>query len=135
MYKWSDKEYFGVEVLLGKILESVIQDDLNESGDRIVFTTKNGKKYIMTHDQDCCERVYVKDISGDLEDLIGSPITMAEASTNSEGESRNPDDGYWDESHTWTFYKFATQKGFVTISWYGTSNGYYSESVGFYQVK
>jgi len=83
----------------------------------------------MYHDQDCCESVYVDDIDGDLSDLIGSPITLAEERTDND---QNP--GRWCESFTWTFYTFATVKGYVTIKWFGSSNGYYSESVTFAKI-
>lgn len=71
------------------------------------------------------------DIVGDLSDLIGQPLLMAEevceSDINPEGV-KIPD---FQDSFTWTFYKLATVKGYVTISWYGESNGYYNESVSF----
>lgn len=52
---------------------------------------------------------------------------MAEESTNSDDPPKS--DG--EESYTWTFYRMATVKGYVTIRWYGSSNGYYSERASF----
>lgn len=92
-----------------------------------VFFHVDDKIYHMHHQQECCETVYVEDVCGDVNDLIGSPILMAEESmTKGEGDS----DGI-ESSITWSFYKLATIKGYVTIRWYGESNGYYSESVEF----
>ncbi|EQK39795.1 hypothetical protein C672_3655 [[Clostridium] bifermentans ATCC 638] len=85
----------------------------------------------MYHEQNCCESVYIDEIHGDLNNLIGSEILMAE---EIEGESPSEVDSYF-ESYTWTFYKLATVKGYVTIRWFGESNGYYSESVDFAKVK
>ncbi len=111
-------------ILTGKILTKVEVQDVDE---RILFTTSDGMKYTMYHRDDCCESVNIEDICGDFEDLYGEELVIAEEVSNS---TDDPKDGY-DESFTWTFYKLVTNKGSVTIRWYGTSNGYYSESVDF----
>jgi hypothetical protein len=75
------------------------------------------------------------DIVGDLQDLIGTPLLMAEEVTNeSDVNPEGVEVPEYQESFTWTFYKLATIKGYVTISWYGQSNGYYNESVSFREI-
>jgi hypothetical protein len=117
--------------LIGKTLTEITNND-----EEIILKTSQGEVYKMWHSQDCCESVSVEDIIGDINDLIGNPILQAEESTNSEshpeGINRVHD---YDESFTWTFYKLATIKGYVTIRWYGESNGYYSESVRFDKIQ
>lgn len=109
--------------LKGKILTRI---DVVEYDEKIYFTTDQDQNFVMYHRSDCCESVNIEDICGDLNDLLNSPILLAEEVTNSD----NPK-GDYDESFTWTFYKLSTNLGSVTIRWYGSSNGYYSESVDF----
>jgi hypothetical protein len=114
-----------IEDLVGKVLVSVE----NRNSEELIFTLDTGEAYKLYHLQDCCEGVNIEDVIGDLNDLVGSPILMAEEVTHSgENPEGVPVKDYQD-SYTWTFYKLATIKGYVTIRWYGESNGYYSESV------
>ena len=129
--------YYGedcsISALKGKVLKKIVSEE-----EEIVFITVDNEVYKMYHEQDCCERVYVESIVGDLQDLIGEPILRAEENENLFDLIRNMDtDTDEDEygSHTWTFYKLATRKGYVDIRWYGSSNGYYSEGVSFVKAK
>lgn len=114
-------DYININEMVGKTFTQVEKID----EDMIEFRMENGDKYRMFHEQDCCESVYIEDICGELEYLVGTPILMAEEVESDKSEPLTE----YDESYTWTFYKLATIKGYVTIRWYGSSNGYYSESV------
>ena len=116
-------KFVDVSILKGKILKDI----KIEGTESILFIDKDDIEYEMFHDYDCCENVYIEDICGDINNLIGSKIIMAEEVINRDLSPLNK----FDESYTWTFYKFATVKGYVIIRWYGESNGYYSEEVDF----
>ena len=106
--------------LLGRTLYKVEAD-----GEVLTLYLSNTNYVRFQHHQDCCESVYIEDICGDLDDLVGAPLVEAEEVSDYDAD---PVDGS-DESYTWTFYRFRTRKGSVTVRWYGSSNGYYSESV------
>mgnify|MGYP005865371085 CR=1 FL=1 len=109
--------------------------------------------------------MYVEDVCGDLNDLVASPLVLAEEVSSQErkerltrlsdpttfrvedldAEQRAAEQGdnilskllpiITAESYTWTFYRFATAKGHVTVRWLGTSNGYYSKRATFDEVR
>lgn len=115
--------YIQAKDLIGKTFIQVEKID-SFDGEAIKFIVSEDEQYLMRHSQDCCESVGIEDIDGDLSDLVGTAIVEAEERTNSE----EPKKDEYDESFTWTFFHFRTIKGAVTIRWYGSSNGYYSES-------
>jgi hypothetical protein len=116
--------------LQGKTLKSITGCG---GASEIIFECENGEKYRLFHYQDCCESVTVESIVGDLGDLIGTPILLAEEASSRDTPSDYTYE-YEPESLTWTFYKLRTIKGSVDIRWLGESNGYYSESVDFDKV-
>jgi hypothetical protein len=103
----------------------------NLTDNELILNTIDGESYKFYHEQDCCEDVHISQIDGELDDLLNTPILLADETTN-ECSEKDRDNG---ESFTWTFYKLATIKGYVNIKWFGESNGYYSESVTFARIK
>ena len=126
--------YEEVPGLVGKTLTAVTRGK-TEKGcpyewsaggeDLLTFVEEDGSIWRMYYSPDCCATCAIEDIAGDLQDLVGSPLVLAEEASNNESDRERC------ESETWSFYRFATAKGYVTIRWYGSSNGYYSESPSF----
>lgn len=111
------------DALIGQTMREVVRTD-NVLG----FVAEDRRAWRFYHEQNCCESVTIEDICGDLDNLVGAPILQAEEVSTGCIDSHGG-------SVTWTFYKFATCKGAVVVRWLGSSNGYYSESVHFEEVK
>ncbi len=126
--------------LKGSVISAIDVSDDGDGDDHVDFTLVDGRRFRMYHREDCCESVDIESIDGDVTDLIGHPLTLAEEITHGDCDSGDPPHpdmvrpGEYADGWLWTFYKLATVKGYVTIRWVGTSNGYYSESVDFVEV-
>ena len=111
-----------INEMLGRTFKEVVKNE----NDELVFRGDYsrgvwGTVFTFFHFQECCEKVWIEDIVGDLDDLQGEPLTEAEVVTE------ECDVG---ECHqTWSFFKFGTSKGCVTVRWCGESLGFYSERV------
>ncbi len=165
-FGYSDRDYDfdgerNLSVLVGKTLLKVERD----GDDEIRLFASDDTKYRMRYYEDCCASCSIEEVHGDLDDLVGSPILLAEEVSSGEPNEAlvaerkaryekelaefkpkydgdefyyygaQPDNGWEEESETWTFYKLATNKGSVTIRWYGSSNGYYSERATFEEFR
>jgi hypothetical protein len=125
------EERFTVEDMKGQTFDKVyITDDKSKmifENDEFIFT--------FYHEDDCCECVQVEDVVGDLNDLVGKPLDIVEVARHEDTMPEGMGLEKPDDSFTWTFYKFATIKGWVDVRWLGESNGYYSEDVDFKGVR
>lgn len=121
-----DFEVEDLSLMVGKTPTHIWQ----EQDDKLHFAFSDGSFATFLHEQDCCETVSIDDVNGDWSDLIGSELLVADVRTSEDNPKE--DDGWTDESATWTFYTFRSVSGSVDVKWYGASNGYYSERVNVY---
>lgn len=121
-------ELCDISDLVGKTFSEITTFNINSGvkDDAIYFDNE----YVLMHNQDCCEMVYIEEIIGDLKDLEGTPILFAEAKYNEDVDTEYD----IEKTFTWSFYEIRTIKGSVTIRFYGTSNGYYSEKAFLYKI-
>lgn len=115
-----------IQDFIGKTFTSI-----KNNSDELIFYCDDDTSYKMYHSQDCCESVYIEDICGNLDDLIGSPITFADDPCSDDIIKKSDCNECYEE---WSFYKLATIKGWVDIRWYGSSNGYYSTAVDIEEI-
>lgn len=116
----------------------------NIGNDVVTFETTDGKLFYMMHSSDCSENVWLDDVNGDLHDLIGSEIIVAEERVyededyddhefeNREHISREINGSTTDVVES-AFYTFRTRKGDVDMVWRSESNGWYSIDVDFFE--
>lgn len=104
--------------MIGRTMRSVTG---SAGGSEMLFVSTGGDEFRFYNSEEStgndCD-VHIEDIDGSLDWLTGEPITQAEAVEEAGSE----------ESGTWSFLRYATSKGSVTVRWFGTSNGYYSET-------
>lgn len=125
-------------VRFNELNEKNILSTIVSGKSEIQFECSDGTKYRMWHEQDCCECVLLEDITEGWEEILSDAyvVDAYESGLYDLGDSNleNKPLSEYDDSYTWTFYRITTNKGCVVIRWYGTSNGYYSESVDFAQI-
>jgi hypothetical protein len=107
------------QIIVGKTVQSVVKNNNEE----LLFEFTDGSSCKFYHEQDCCENVEI-DYIEDLSVLKGLTLTAVnrEEIYNSNSEF---------DSSTITNFWFLSEKEKIQVTWLGTSNGYYSESVHF----
>lgn len=82
--------------------------------------------YVFYHEYSCCESVWLTQVDGISDKLIGSRIVIAEVVT----DEKDTEYGHI----TWSFYKIGTNKGMIDFRFQGESNGFYSETVDLIKI-
>ena len=115
------RSHCDIKDMVGKKVIGIYYDEEN-----FQILTDDGV-YAFYHEQDCCESVWLTQVDGISDKIIGSRIVIAEVVTDEKSVAGG--------SVTWSFYKIGTNKGMIDFRWQGESNGYYSETVDLIKIE
>ena len=110
-----------IKDMVGKKITGIYYDEEN-----FQIMTDDGT-YAFYHEQSCCESVWLTQVDGISDKLIGSRIVIAEVVT----DEKDTEYGHV----TWSFYKISTNKGAIDFRWQGESDGGYSEIVDLIKIE
>ena len=110
-----------IDELVGKVVRGLAYDE-----DYFQILTDDCV-YIFHHEYDCCESVWLTQVDGISDKVIGSRIVVAEVVT----DGKDTEYGHI----TWSFYKIGTNKGMIDFRWQGESDGRYSETVDLVKIE
>lgn len=113
-------------VLKGKVIVEI--SGMEKDSEEILIKCSDGTVYKMYHEQDYSENVWLEDVSGEVSNLLNTPILGADLTTDTQEVAD------W-SSRTYSYYHLKTLKGYVDLRWLGESNGYYSEEVDFVEIQ
>ena len=120
-YPYRANNMCDIDDLVGKVIKGLAYSD------EYFQILTDDCVYAFYHEYSCCESVWLTQVDGISDKLIGSLIIMAEVVT----DEKDTEYGHI----TWTFYKIGTIKGMIDFRWCGESNGYYSESVDLIKIE
>ena len=120
-YRYRANNMCDIDDLVGKVIKGLAYSD------EYFQILTDDCVYAFYHQQGCCERVYLTQVDGISDKIIGSRIVIAEVVT----DEKDTEYGHI----TWTFYKIGTNKGMIDFRWQGESNGYYSETVDLIKIE
>lgn len=110
--------------LIGKKIINI--EGLSKGSEQVTIYCEDHTYMMMGKIDDHVNESIIDDVIGDVNDLLGSTILIAETTQGS------------DSLHNWTFYKISTRNGYVDIRWYGDDDNIdyqYAARVDFFCMK
>ena len=120
-YRYRSNKRCDIDELVGKVIKGWAYSDMYFQ----ILT--DDCIYIFYHEYDCCESVWLTQVDGISDKIIGSRIVIAEVVT----DEKDTEYGHV----TWSFYKISTNKGMIDFRWQGESDGGYSEIVNLVKIE